>query len=207
MIQLAHTIIREQLRKYKAGYKSPTEIDNALYRGLLDFYNSLFSANDSQQLSRYVKEQVCNISSTNVFAIGADFNRPIIIKSIVGALQYEGEILAENEWLDRLNSVILEPDLQHPIARITGISNTTQNIEFYPSDAGNFVLVYYRSPTKPVYNYTVAVNGRDITFNPTGSVDLDVHVNSINNVIVRAIAYLGISLKDESSLLERQNAN
>lgn len=199
MIDLVHSIIREQIRKYQGGYKSPKEIDNALYRALLDFYNNLFVPRiNSQELRRYLKEQVCNISSTNKFTLNSDYNKASIIKSIVGANVYEGDILEDNEYLDRINSVILAPDLQHPIARIIG-----NEIEFYPSDAGNFVLTYYRSPVKPIFNYTTP-GGRDIVYNSVGSVDLDVNQNSINNVIVGALGYLGISLKEESLLLEKQ---
>jgi len=199
MIELAHEIIKEQIRKYSGAYKAPGEIDNALYRGLMDFYNGLFFPKiNSQELSRYLKEQVCNISSTNIFSLNADFNKPVIIKSVVGANTYEGVILEEREYLDRVNSVILTPDLQYPIARIIG-----NNIEFYPKDAGNFILSYYRSPIVPIYAYTVS-GGRNITYNPVGSVDLDVNPNSLNNVTVGALGYLGISLKEESLLLEKQ---
>ena len=200
MIDLAHKIIREQIRKYRAAYKTPEEIDNALYRGLIDFYNELFrSKQNSQQVSRYLTEQVCNITSTNVFALNSNFNRPVRITSTVGTNVHEGEILAENEWLDRRNSFILAPTLQQPIARIIGT-----NIEFYPGDSGNYRLVYYRSPTQPKFNYAVAANGRDITYNATGSVNVDVNQSALNDVIVRAIAYLGISLNDQGLLVERQ---
>lgn len=200
MIDLAHNIIREQIRKYRAAYKTPEEIDNALYRGLIDFYNGLFkSQQNSQQVSRYLKEQTCNVTSTNVFALNSDFNRPVTINSTVSGQIYEGEILAENEWLDRKNSFILAPTLQQPIARIVGT-----NIEFYPADAGNYKLVYYRSPVQPKYNYTVAVNGRDITYNPSGSVDVDVNPSALNDVIVRALGYLGVSLNDQGLIVERQ---
>lgn len=199
MINLAHKMIREQIRKYSGGYKSPEEIDNALYRALMDFYNSLFFPKiNSQELSRYLKEQVCNISSSNTFLINADFNKPVIIKSVIGAKTHEGDILEEREYLDRLNSYILTPDLEHPIARIVG-----NNIEFHPSDAGNFIFSYYRSPIAPVFNYTVS-GGRNITYNPIGSVDLDINPNSLNGVIVGALGYLGISLKEEGLLLEKQ---
>lgn len=199
MIELVHSIIREQIRKYSGGYKSPGEIDNALYRALMDFYNSLFFPKiNSQELSFYLKEQVCNISTTNIFAMNADFNKPVIIKSVVGANTYEGDILEEREYLDRINSVILTPNLEHPIARIIG-----GNIEFHPSDAGNFIFSYYRSPVKPIFNYTIT-GGRTIVFEPAGSVNLDVNQNSINGVIIGALGYLGISLKEEGLLLEKQ---
>jgi len=199
MIELAHEIIREQIRKFSGGYKSPGEIDNALYRSLMDFYNGLFFPKiNSQELSWYLKEQACNITVTNSFATNADFNKPVIIKSVVGSDVYEGPILEEREYLDRINSVILAPSLEYPIARIIG-----ENIEFYPSDAGNFILSYYRSPIAPVYAYTTP-GGRDIVYNPIGSVDIDVNQNSLNGVIVGALGYLGISLKEESLLLEKQ---
>lgn len=199
MIELAHEIIKEQIRKYSGGYKSPGEIDNALYRGLMDFYNGLFFPKiNSQELSRYLKEQVCNISTSNVFSLNPDFNKPSIIKSVVGANIYEGDILEEREYLDRLNSSILTPDLEHPIARIKG-----NEIEFFPSDEGNFILSYYRSPVEPVFAYTVS-GGRNITYNPIGSVDLDINPNSLNGVVSGALGYLGISLKEEGLLLEKQ---
>jgi hypothetical protein len=200
MIQLAHSIIREQIRKYKAGYKSPGEIDNALYRGLLDFYNSLDKSDrDSQQLSWYLFEMPCNISGSNSFTLPATYGSPAAIYSIVSGARKEGDILAENEYLDRIQSLIIPPTLTRPVARIIG-----KQIEFYPSDAGNFVFSYYRAPVEPVWNYTVAANGRDLIYNPTGSIELDVNPPSLNNVIVRAMGYLGVSLKDESLLLERQ---
>lgn len=199
MIDLAHKIIREQIRKYRAAYKTPEEIDNALYRGLIDFYNGLFrSKQNSQQVSRYLTEQVCNITSTNVFPLNPDFNRPVRITSTVGTSVFEGEVLAENEWLDRRNSFILAPTNQQPIARIIG-----SNIEFYPGDSGNYRLVYYRSPLQPKFNYTVS-GGRDVVYNPTGSVNVDVNPSALNDVIVRAVAYLGISLNDQGLLAERQ---
>jgi hypothetical protein len=200
MIELAHKVIREQIRKYRAAYKSPEEIDNALYRGLIDFYNDLFkSKQNSQQLSRYLKEQVCNISGTNIFDLEADFHKPVNVISVVGGFPYEGDILSETEWLDRIKSLIIPPTLQNPIARIIG-----DKVEFYPSDAGNFKLVYYRAPEKPVFAYTVDVNGRDITYNPVGSVDLDINEPAFDDVVVRAIGYLGISLSDQGLLVERQ---
>jgi hypothetical protein len=200
MIELAHKVVREQIRKYRAAYKSPAEIDNALYRGLIDFYNDLFkSKQNSQHLTRYLKQQVCNISSANSFTLNSDFSRPVNIYSTVSGQRHEGDILSENDWLDRVQSSIIFPDLQNPIARIIGT-----NIEFYPSNAGNFTLVYYRAPLKPVFNFTVAGNGRDITYNPTGSVQLDINEPAFDDVVVRSLGYLGVSLNDQGLLVERQ---
>lgn len=200
MIEIAHSIIREQIRKFNGGYKSPEEIDNALYRSEIDLYNSFFyPLINKEEASFYLKEQSCNISSSNVFDLNADYSRYAIIKSLVGSNIYEGPVLEENEYLDRVNSLILAPDLENPIARIVG-----KKIEFYPSDAGNFVLSYYRSPSVPKYGYNVAGNGRDITYDAGTSTDLDIRESSLNTVIVRALGYLGISLEKESLLIEKQ---
>lgn len=200
MIELAHKVIRQQIRKYRAAYKSPEEIDNALYRGLIDFYTDLFKApSKSQRLSRYISEQACNISGSNKFALEADFYKPIGVISIVGSDQYEGDILAENEWLDRKNSLIIPPTTTKPIARVIG-----SDVEIYPSDPGNYKLVYYRIPVKPVYAFTVDGNGRDITYTSSGSVDLDIDASAFDDVVVRALGYLGVSLNDQGVLVERQ---
>lgn len=192
MIELAHSLIREQIRKYNGGYKTPPEIDNALYRSLLDFYNEL-----TQRRSRYLDEEQYNISGTNRFDLPEDFSKAVNVFSLVGAKRHEGDILTEIEFADRINSYILAPDVQNPVARIIGSS-----IDFYPEDAGNFVLSYYRTPFMPVFGYTVAENGRDIIFDADTSVELDIDPTDINTVVRRSLFYLGVSLQEQGLVME-----
>lgn len=91
----------------------------------------------------YVENVDYNISSTNVFALPSDFVEGITIFSRVGSNKYEGVILTEVEFLDRVNSSLLQPTLEAPIARIYD-----NKIEFYPADAGNYTLSYYKFPSE-----------------------------------------------------------
>jgi hypothetical protein len=91
----------------------------------------------------YVENVDYNISSTNIFGLPSDFVDGITVFSRVGNNKYEGVILTDKEFLDRINSSLLAPTLEAPIARIYD-----DKIEFYPSDAGNYTLSYYKFPSE-----------------------------------------------------------
>lgn len=72
LIQEAHSIVRDQIRKFKGAYQTPEQIDRALYRGLMDYYTSLFKTTDNvQKLNRYLKTVTHN--TTGTFTLPADF--------------------------------------------------------------------------------------------------------------------------------------
>lgn len=198
LIEEAHSIVRDQIRKFKASYQTPEQIDRALYRGLLDYYTSLFKTTDNvQKLNRYLKTATHNTAGT--FTLPADFQREVQVFSLYTGKEYEGDILTEQEFTDRRNSFILTPDYTRPIARIRG-----GQIEYLPAD-GNFILSYYREVIKPVFAYTVSV--RDIIFDAENSVELDVDASALNRVLVNTMPYLGIALNEESLLMEKQVGN
>lgn len=240
----------------------------------------------------YVENEDFDIVGTNVFELPSDFVDHITIFSRVGNQKYEGVILTEVEFLDRINSTLLAPTIEDPIARIFD-----NKIEFYPANAGNYTLSYYKFPSdkrvlatvkdnkievrppvqveltyykyptekrplvkfenqkmfiKPftanaelnyyafpverdalirisgsevlcdpvtvtslamyylvypivgVFNYDVAANGRDIIYNPVGSVDLNWKPTALSEIVSRALMYLGISLKEESLIMEEK---
>lgn len=197
MIQKAHDIIRDQIRKFNGGYKSPEQIDRALYRGLLDYYNTLFEGNNTQRYNYYLTEFPCNISGSNRFDLPENFKEEENIYSLYEGGKHEGDILTDTEYLDRIDSTLLAPDLEHPIARIIG-----KKIEFFPSDSGNFVLTYYRVPIVPKYAYTTP-NGRDIVFDEPNSIEIDIRESGFNEVVSNALGYLGISLQEQGLLAEK----
>jgi hypothetical protein len=198
LIEEAHSIVRDQIRKFKGAYQTPQQIDRALYRGLLDYYTSLFKTTDNvQKLNRYLKTVAHN--TTGTFTLPADFQREVQIFALYAGKEYEGDLLTEQEFSDRRNSFILAPDYERPIARIRG-----SQITYLPTD-GNFILSYYREVIKPVFAYDVVV--RDIVFKEVGSVDLDVDASALNRVLINTMPYLGIALNEESLLMEKQVGN
>jgi hypothetical protein len=277
-------------------------IDGQKYEGIMVSADKFFSRviedlipdmNQGKRLNYlYVDNVDYNISSTNIFDLPSDFVEGITVFSRVGNEKYEGVILTEVEFLDRINSTLLQPTLQAPIARIYN-----NKIEFYPSDSGNYTLSYYKFPSdkrpmatvkdnkiqvkpdveveltyykyptekrplgkfenqklfiKPftanaelnyyafpverdalirisgsnilcdpatvtsialyylvypitaVFGYTVAPNGRDITYNPATSTDLNWKPTALSEIVSRALMYLGISLNEQSLIMEEK---
>jgi hypothetical protein len=198
LIQEAHEIVRDTIRKNKASYKSPEQIDRALNRGLTDYISFLMNPNtpsDSQPLTHWLEEQEINGTSAT---LNDNFFKESNIYSRVDGKEYEGDILSEQEFNDRANSYILGPMYEHPIARIIG-----RTIKFLPVD-GNYVLSYYREPIKCKWAYTVAENQRDLIFDEENSVDLDCNRNSMSEVISRALYYLGISMEAQNLIMEEK---
>jgi hypothetical protein len=233
-----------------------------------------------------------NISSTNTFELPTDFVEGITIFSKYNGNKYEGVILTDVEFLDRVNSSILQPSLEAPIARIYN-----NKIEFFPSNAGNYVLSYYKFPSskrvvatvsnnkiqvrpsgqveltyykyptqkRPIvkfedqkmfikpfsqsgelnyyafpverdalirisgndivcdpatvsglafyyltypreatFGYTIASNGRDVVYNPSTTTELNWKQTALSEIVSRALMYLGISLNEESLLIEEK---
>jgi hypothetical protein len=113
----------------------------------------------------YVENVDYNISSTSIFDLPSDFVEGITIFSRVGNNKYEGVILTDVEFLDRINSSLLQPSLEKPIARIFD-----NKIEFFPADAGNYTLSYYKFPSdiRPV----ATVRNNKIQVRPAVEVEL-----------------------------------
>lgn len=91
-----------------------------------------------------------------------------------------------------------------PVERDALVRISGTDIICDPSTVTQLALYYLVYPREGVFNYTVAQNGRDITYNPTNSVDLNWKPTAISDIISRALLYLGISLTDQNLLLEEK---
>jgi hypothetical protein len=118
-----------------------------------------------------------------------------------GANIKEGKIHNWDRFLEAKNSIILPPSLNDPIATVFVSEESSINvpkIEFAPVPAAGtnyeYTLVYMRRPKKGVYAFTTSSG--NFTYNPTGSVDIDIDERYFADITTRALMYLGISLKD-----------
>jgi hypothetical protein len=198
MIENAHKIIRDTIRKTLGSYVDPEQIDRALNRGLNDYVSGLLQQGVNAKplpLTRYVKA----VSVTN--QIPEDFLKEITIISVADNTRYEGEILTEQEFYDRKNSVLVGPETEHPIARLYS-DNEGQKIEVLPA-GGNYLLSYYRTPIECKFAYTTPDNRR-IVYDADNSVDIDCNVLALSDVISRALLYLGISLEAQNLVMEEK---
>lgn len=210
LIEKAHNTIRRAIRKSLGSYVSPEDIDRNINRGLNDYIQLLLNPNlntNIQPLTRYISEKDYNYTSVNRYNLPDNFLKEVNIYSKVNGGVYEGEILKEQEFMDRRNSFIVPPIQEHPIARLLGVTESFPNgiIEILP-DQGNYQLSYYRNIIDCKYAYT-SPDGRKIVFDEANSVDVDCNDSALSNVVSRALSYFGITLEAQNLVSEEQIKN
>lgn len=206
-IKDAHDFIRSIIKKNKGGFVSPADVDIAINRGVSDWMNATLIK--YQGTGRFdfdhllVKKKIFTVSSsTSVQSIAQDdYVQSLAIYLRDGANIKEGKIFNWDRFLEAKNSLILPPSLNDPIATVFVSEESSINvpkIEFAPvPTAGTtyeYTLVYMRRPKKGVYAFTTSSG--NFTYNPTGSVDIDIDERYFSDITTRALMYLGISLKD-----------
>ena len=207
-IKDAHDFIRSIIKKNKGGFVSPGDIDIAINRGVSDWMNAALYKFQRTGKFEYdhllVKKKIFTVSSTtSVQSIAQDDyvqGLTIFIKDGTASTK-EGTIYDWDRFLEIKNSAILAPNTLYPAATIFVQEESSANvpkIEFAPVPLGSatydYTLVYMRRPKKAVYAFTTS--GGNFTYNPTGSVDIDIDERYFSDIATRALMYLGISLKD-----------
>lgn len=211
-INEAHDFIRSLLKKNKGGFVSPADIDRVLNRAVSDFISAIIFRFRSTREFNYdhllTKRQTFNITSGTggLFTLPDDYFEGLTIYVSSNGVQKEGTIYNWDEFLEVTNSTIITPDLNYPAATIFLDSTNVAKIQVapVPTDASTYVytLVYVKKPTPAEYKYTPNANGT-FTFNPTGSVNLDISDRFLGDIYARALMYLGINL-DNPVLLQTE---
>lgn len=134
----------------------------------------------------------------------------------------EGNIVSEEEYHELVKSKICAPTTAEPIGRIRSnqvevnpssiasinityyafptqyvplVRTTGANVEILPVSVASGKLHYIKTPTEIVYNTTTDVDGRGVTFTSTGSTDTEFEENAINDIVAKALIYLGMTLQ------------
>jgi hypothetical protein len=204
LIKDAHDFIRSIIKKNKSGFVSPGDIDIAINRGVSDWMSAVIYRYKKTGKFDYdhlfVKKKAYTVSSsTGTQAINATDYVEALTIYMKGTDQVvrEGTVYSWDEFLEIQNSAILIPDQYYPVATIFLSEAGVPSIQFQPvpvSGSYEYTLMYMRKPAKAVYAYTTSSG--NITYNPTGSVDIDIDDRYFSDIATRALMYLGISLKD-----------
>ena len=200
----AHDFIRGIIKKNKGGFVSPKDIDRAINRGVADWMSAVISKFRKTGKFEYdhllVKRMPLSATAGNsaILDVPTDYVEGLTIyHTNADGVLVEGTIYSWDEFLEIKNSSILAPDRAYPAATIYLDSSGQPKIEFAPvptSGTFSYTFVYMRRPATAVYNYTTSSG--NITFNPTGSVDIDVADRYYTDIITRALMYLGVTLSD-----------
>lgn len=207
----AHQFIRQLLKKNKGGFVPPADIDRAINRGVSDWISAVINKYHRTGKFEYdhllVKRATFTVSSStgtqSLLSNAPDYIEGLTIYiDGTGSNKVEGTIYSWDEFLEILNSNILAPDISYPAATIYIVDEggaDVPKIQFSPvPTSGNYTytLVYLRKPDPAVYAYTFNSSTGEITYNPTGSVDIDISDRYYTDIITRALMYLGITIRD-----------
>jgi hypothetical protein len=207
LIKDAHDFIRSIIKKNKGGFVSPGDIDIAINRGVSDWMSAVIYKYKQTGKFDYdhlfVKKKAFTVTpSTGTQSLSTtDYVEALTIYLTTGGSTKEGTIYNWDEFLEIQNSSILGPTIDYPAATIFVVEESSVNvpkIQFVPvpgvGGTYDYTLVYMRKPAKAFYNYTTSSG--NITYNPTGSIDIDIDDRYFTDIMTRALMYLGISLKD-----------
>ena len=100
--------------------------------------------------------------------------------------------LNEDELAKALISQLRTPTNSYPIA-----VDTSTGFSIYPQQTQIGFLWYLKRPSTPNLSYTQS--GRDITYDPTTSTQLDFSDIYVNNILAKALKYAGVSM-DENGI-------
>lgn len=206
-----HDFLELLLSQDRAGFTTPAEKDQALDRAslsLFEFYRPVYAKKieAKEALAPFRKKYDYTTNGVGEISIstGFDFAHLLAIDAMVNDpnapsgfnpnRRYAVTFPNEDELADRLNSQTNTPTRTNPCADIVGIGW----YNLYPQVVHAGTIYYLKRPNKPVYGYTQV--GRQITYNPNTSVQLEWSEPYLNSVIFLAIRYLGLNLDNDKLL-------
>lgn len=219
-----HKRIRLTFNKDMTGYLLPEEIDRALDRAQIQEFRHLYGDDrklpdsplaygmtlkihaDLLPFKRYVEyNSELYFPNTNPFGTAPrgvlflpdDF---VYLISMVTERGQSVKIVSEDEIGIRLSSVLRAPSATRPIAIIGGRSqqngfSTTSRIQLFPELGQSGKLFYLKRPAAPELKGTIL--GRQFTYDPAGSTQLEWNDTAVDRLIERAIAILGENMQED----------
>lgn len=104
------------------------------------------------------------------------------------------DVLRDSEVADVLTSSYLFPSLDRPYCVFY-----KDHIQFYPTLIKKAILTYLRTPTIPKWGYTTNSLQRPV-YDPSTSVEIESPAETHNDIAIRVLRYLGVSIRDNNLL-------
>lgn len=233
-IQDIHTFILLALNKPQNAYLSHEEIDAVLDRAQMSQFNEYYSpkSNNLNQppvmgygetqkindaLSPFKSTYTFTSTSGGVVTAPSDYMYLISLytttySNVLSRNIYNPvQVLNEEELIFRLNSQVIPVTTDDPIC----IMNSGNAIQLFPDSVSQVgKMFYFRRPKVPKFGYTQS--GRVVTYNstqydpstaPTGSQQLEWREADINNIIIKSLAYYGLSISNNDIIQFSENKN
>lgn len=204
-IDIVHSWINFITNKAQGSYFSPQEIDDALDRAQMKYFNEQYA---QYALAQKIQDSLSPFKAIYTFLTS---DSPAGLVTAPSTYQYllgghiiivDGahnryrslKVLSEDELGYRLDSQLRPVSLTRPVATIAG----PREIQLYPKQPMAGELFYLRRPLAPVFAFTQA--GRVITYDDSTSVQLEWAESELSEIIIRALEFLGVSIGDQGLL-------
>lgn len=198
------------VRKERGNFPTVAEAMAALHAGQLSVYEKYFASYGATQI---IHDAITLFKTTYGFTADttgkatypSDYLHTLITYTTSGSTIYKIKMVQEDELADAINSALRPISLTKPIGRqisiVTSLSPyiIATGLQIYPQQTQSGVLIYMRQPAYPVLAYTQT--GRTITYNSSGSTQLEFTDIYIDEIIGAALGYLGINM-DESAIAQ-----
>jgi len=190
-IELIHNDIDSQIKKHNSAFLRPVDKDFAINKAQYDVLDLIITEYESNQRRSSADQDLLKLHTFTDVVEERTLPSDVYKLSTVFLGDAEGDLLDDKHFNDRLNSVILPPSVSRPIATV--YNDGAAKIRILPA-ANTHKIKYWKVPATAVFAYT-QTDGV-VTYNPTGSVDIDIDDRYFTDIMTRALMYLGVSLRD-----------
>jgi len=129
-------------------------------------------------------------ASTGLISYPTDLQYVSSVSHYYNSLWYDSELIDSADW----DKIQIPNSILKPTFRFTKYRQVDNGIEFAPKTIGIAKVNYFKTPTPPVWNYTIVNN--EPVYNPTGSVDFECDTFNTNRLMAVFLQLVGINLKD-----------
>lgn len=195
------------INKFLGSFYTVSELELILDRGQMSYYADI---QPKYATSQRVKDALAPFRATYDFTPSNTISGFIVVPSnsnylnlldiqityllsgVNRTIYVPVKMMNEDERANRLNSQIDPVTITSPIGEMTA----PRFFKLYPLSGYTGTVTYLRRPVKPIFGYSV-ISGRVIVYNAATSTQVEWPENIINQVLVKALASLGINLSDQ----------
>ena len=197
------------LNKEQRGYLTPDEFNKIasqvqleIFRSYIDDYNQLSRTQQpeatyadrisllQEKISIFEKTVTSNLSGPSPITLPTDLYK---MGSIVHNGANELQKIQKSELYTLNQSPLTAPTIKYPVYYTEG--NTYVCI---PINSGTLTSNYIKAPADVVWNFTIPSGQNYYEYDPSGSIDFEIHVSEQTEVILKILLYAGVVIEDPS---------
>jgi hypothetical protein len=193
LIKTLHDRVQKAIKKGLTGYVSPDRLVEEAYAEIMNLWLELIPKYASDQKVVLFFKQFEKIEAVSGLSGGSTEGTKAVTEchkypiSIVTSGGIVVDKLTIGEYSNRFNHPNKPPTASYPICKFVG------NV-IYVAPKLDVSVSFIAVPVKPVYAYTVS--GDDYIYDDSASTDIDIDKLYVDMVVNRALANLGIEMRD-----------